>query len=72
METERKEAAREDVGHIPPIAAVSPADEAEVKEIPAAPAQTGQLQHERWEPYYRLLLPTLTQSMFLWSVYMLI
>ena len=50
------------MGEIPPIAAVSPADEAEVKEIPSAAAQTGQLQHEQWEFYYRLLPTRLTWS----------
>ena len=61
METDNKEAAMEDVGEIPTAAAAPPPGEAEMKEIPAATAQSGQLQHERWEPYYRLLLPTLTQ-----------
>ena len=51
METERKEAAREDVGQIPPTAAVSLAGEAQVKEkaeISAATAETGQLLQEQW------------------------
>jgi hypothetical protein len=50
MEKERKEAAMEDMGEIPPTAAVSPADGAQVKEmaeISAATAETGQLQDER-------------------------
>jgi hypothetical protein len=75
METERKEAASEDVGELPPTAAAATPREAEVKEtaeISAATAETGQLLQEQWEPYYHLLLPILTQSMFLWSVYMLI
>jgi hypothetical protein len=60
------------MGEISPTAAVSPADGAEVKESPTAPAQTDQLQHEQWEPYYHLLLPILTQSMLLWSVHPLL
>lgn len=61
METESKEASMEDVAEIPPTAAAASPGEAERLEIPPANAATGQLQHEQWEPYYRLLLPTLTQ-----------
>ena len=50
METERKEAASEDVGELPPTAVAATPREAEVKEmaeISAATAQTGQLLHEQ-------------------------
>jgi len=50
MEMESKEAAMEDVGSFPPAAAAAPPGEEDMNEIPAASAQTGQLQHERWEP----------------------
>jgi hypothetical protein len=71
METERKEAAMEGVGEIPPTAVAATPREAEVKEmaeISAAPSETGQLQHEREWCWYRLVLAILTQLMILWSV----
>jgi hypothetical protein len=39
----------EDVGEVPTAAAAAASPgEAEMKEIPAASTQTGQLQHEQW------------------------
>jgi len=47
METDGKEAAMEDVSEIPAAAAAASPAEAERQEIPAATAQTGELQHEQ-------------------------
>ncbi len=47
METDNKEAAREEVSEIPPVAAAAAPSEEEMKEIAAANAQPGQLQHEQ-------------------------
>ena len=49
METDSKEAAMEGVGEISTAAAAASPGEAEMKEIPADAAQTGQLQQRRGE-----------------------
>lgn len=50
METESKKDAMEDVGQIPPTAGAASPGREEMKEIPAATLQTGQLQHQQRKP----------------------
>jgi len=71
METDSKEAAMEGVGQLALLAEAASTGVDDPLKSAAAAAAPGQHQHERWEPYYRLLLPPLTQLMLLWPVHLL-